>query len=82
MTREAILDRLAAIFRDVFDDDGIAVSEATTPQDIEGWDSLGHLNLVVAVEGAFGMKFTMEEVVDMRGVGDMVDMLAQRGADG
>lgn len=78
MTREAIYDKLNEIFRDVFDDESITVCETTTADDIEDWDSLEHINLVAAVEQAFGMKFTMGQVVTMKNVGEMVDIIMDK----
>ncbi len=78
MTREEIFERVDAIFQDEFDDDTIHVTEATTADDIEDWDSLEHINLVVAIEKEFGMKFTMGEVTGMANVGEMVEILLQR----
>lgn len=75
MTREAIYERLNAVFQDVFDDEEITVSDATTSADIEDWDSLEHINLVSAVEKEFGIKFTMGQVVTMKNVGEMVDII-------
>lgn len=78
MSREEIFERLDAVFQDVFDDDEITVNEETTADDIEDWDSLEHINLVAAVETEFGMKFTMGEVVTMKNVGEMVDIILTR----
>ena len=78
MTREEIFERLDEIFQDEFDDDTIHVTDATVADDIEDWDSLEHINLVVAVEKEFGMKFTMGEVTGMANVGEMVDILLKR----
>lgn len=75
MTREAIYERLNKVFQDVFDDDSITVEDATTSADIEDWDSLEHINLVSAVEKEFGIKFTMGQVVTMKNVGEMVDII-------
>lgn len=75
MTREAIYERLNRVFQDVFDDDSIMVEDATTSADIEDWDSLEHINLVSAVEKEFGIKFTMGQVVTMKNVGEMVDII-------
>ena len=74
MTREALYERLNAVFQDVFDDEDITVNDATTSADIEDWDSLEHINLVSAVEKEFGVKFTMGQVVTMKNVGEMVDI--------
>lgn len=75
MTRETIYEKLNEVFQDVFDDDSITVNEETTSDDIEDWDSLEHINLVSAVEKEFGVKFTMAQVVGMKNVGEMVDII-------
>ena len=75
MTREAIYGKLNEVFQDVFDDDSITVNAETTADDIEDWDSLEHINLVSAVEKEFGVKFTMAQVVGMKNVGEMVDVI-------
>lgn len=75
MTREAIYEKLNEVFQDVFDDDSITVNAETTADDIEDWDSLEHINLVSAVEKEFGVKFTMAQVVGMKNVGEMVDVI-------
>ena len=78
MTREEVFERLNKVFRDVFDDDDITVTETTTSADIDDWDSLEHINLVAAVEQEFGMKFTMGQLVTMKNVGEMVDIILQK----
>ena len=78
MTREEIFEGLNEVFRDVFDDEDITVGESTTAADIEDWDSLEHINLVVAVERHFGMKFSMGEVTGMKDVGAMADIIEER----
>lgn len=78
MTREEVFERINKVFRDVFDDDDITVTETTTSADIDDWDSLEHINLVAAVEQEFGMKFTMGQVVTMKNVGEMVDIILQK----
>ncbi len=75
MTREAVYETLNEVFRDVFDDESIEVNDATTSDDIEDWDSLEHINLIAAVEQEFGMKFNMGQVVTMKNVGEMVDII-------
>lgn len=78
MSREEVYERLNEVFQDVFDDEDITVNDATTADDIEDWDSLEHINLIVAVENEFGMKFNMGEVNGMKNVGEMVDIIVQR----
>lgn len=75
MTREEVFIRLNDIFREVFDDEDIEVFDETTSDDIEDWDSLEHINLVAAIEQEFDIKFTMAQVVGMKNVGEMVDII-------
>ena len=78
MTREEIFNRLNNVFQTVFDDESIVVQEDTSSGDIDGWDSLEHINLIVAVEHEFGIKFNMGEVTTMKNVGDMVNIIMSR----
>ncbi len=78
MEKEEIYERLNNVFRDVFDDESIVVKPETTSNDIEDWDSLEHINLIVAVEQEFGMKFNMNEVTTMKNVGEMVEIIISR----
>lgn len=78
-TEAKIISKLNGIFRFVFDDDSIEVTRQTKADDIEAWDSLTHITLISEVEDTFGMKFFMKEVVGMKNVGEMIDIIAQRG---
>lgn len=78
MTRETVYEKLNGVFRDVFDDEEIEVNDSTTADDIEEWDSLEHINLIAAIEQEFGIKFSMGEVVTMKNVGEMVDIIVSR----
>ena len=78
MTREEIYDKLNEVFQDVFDDEDITVNDSTVASDVDGWDSLEHINLIVAVERAFGIKFTMGETTSMKNVGAMADIIQER----
>lgn len=75
MNKEEIFEKLNEVFRDVFDDDSITVTDTTTANDIEEWDSLEHINLLAAIEQEFGMKFSMGQVVSMKNVGEMADII-------
>lgn len=81
MTREEVYETLNEVFRDVFDDESIVVNDTTTSDDIEDWDSLEHINLIAAVEQEFGVKFNMGQVVTMKNVGEMVDIILSQIAD-
>ena len=78
ITRENVYEKLNGVFRVVFDNEDITVNDATTADDIDDWDSLEHINLVVAVEKCFGIKFTMGEVTGMKNVGEMADIILGR----
>ncbi|MBE6105451.1 acyl carrier protein [Anaerovibrio lipolyticus] len=79
MTREEVYERLNIVFRDVFDDNTITLSDETTADDIEDWDSFEHINLVVAVQDEFSFKIPMGKVVSMKNVGEMVDIILELG---
>lgn len=78
MTKEEVYVQLNEVFQDVFDDDEIVVNAETTSDDIEDWDSLEHINLVVAIEKKFNIKFSMGEVNTMKNVGEMVGFILER----
>ncbi|MBQ9644181.1 MAG: acyl carrier protein [Lachnospiraceae bacterium] len=78
MSRKEIYEKLNEVFRDVFDDEDITVGEETTAADIDGWDSLEHINLIAAVEQEFGVKFTMGQVVTMKNVGEMARLIEEK----
>ncbi len=79
MTRQEVYERLTAVFCEVFDDDTIELHDETTSNDIDGWDSFEHINLVVAVQDEFSFKIPMGKVVTMKNVGEMVDIILQMG---
>ncbi|MCR5672052.1 MAG: acyl carrier protein [Butyrivibrio sp.] len=78
MTREEVFEKMNEVFRDVFDDEDITVTDATTADDIEDWDSLEHINLINAMEQEFGVKFTMGEIVKLKNVGEMADLIISK----
>ena len=77
MTREDIFARLTDIFRNVFDDDEIVLTDSTTADDIEDWDRLEQINLLVAIEKRFNIKFQLADVSHLENVGAMVDLVAR-----
>ena len=78
MTREEVFEKINEVFRDVFEDDDITVNDETTAADIEDWDSLEHINLVNAIEQEFGIKFNMGQIVSMKNVGEMADIIMEK----
>ena len=75
MTHREIMARLGEIFRDVFDDDGIVLSDSTPSADIDGWDSIMHITLIGEVESAFSVHFSMKQVLSMQNVGELADTI-------
>ena len=78
MTREAVFEKLNEIFRNNFDDDEIMLADETSSADIDDWDSLEQINLVVAIQDAFNVKFNIDEVNSMKNVGEMVDFILEK----
>ncbi len=75
MERNEVFTRLNNIFRDVLENEDIELTDSTIAEDIEEWDSLSHIQLVVAVEKSFGIKFTSLEIMKWKNVGEMVDSI-------
>lgn len=78
MTRSEILEKTAEIIRTNFDDDSLVITDATTAADVEDWDSLEQINILVALEKAFSTKFAVSEVEGLQNVGEMVDLIARK----
>ena len=78
MTREEVFEKLNTIFRRNFDDENITLSNETSANDIEDWDSLEQINLVVAIQDEFGIKFNIDEVNAMKNVGEMVNFILEK----
>lgn len=79
MTREMAYERLAIVFRKVFDDEDLVIEDNTTANDIDDWDSFEHINLVCAIEDEFSFKMPMETVVNLKNVGEMVGVILELG---
>ena len=73
MERKEIFDKMEEIFTDIMDLKDIKLNDETSADDIEEWDSLSHIQIIVAIEKAFGIKFSSQEMITWKNVGDMVD---------
>lgn len=73
-----IKEKLQEIFRDVFDDEDIAISEDTTSKDIEDWDSITHITLINEIEGQFNIRFTTEEMMKAKNVGEFIEIIDKK----
>lgn len=75
MERKEIFEKVNEICRDVFEEDELVITDVTTAEDVEGWDSLTHLTMISEIETEFGVKFTMGEIQKSKNVGELVDAL-------
>ncbi len=78
MNKEAILAKVKEVFEDVLDEEGINLTETSTAEDIEDWDSLTHIQIVVGVEKAFKIRFKAQEIGEFNNVGDMVTAIQSK----
>ena len=78
MNREEVYEQLTQVFRDVFDNKDITINDNTTADDIDEWDSMEYINLIIAVEEEFSIKFTMGQVNGMKNVGEMVGLIIEK----
>jgi acyl carrier protein len=78
MTREEILNEITKVFADTLDEDKVTLTESSTADEVEGWDSLTHVQLVVAVERKFKVRFTAKEIQSWKNVGEMIDSITSK----
>ena len=78
MSNDEVMTKLTGVFRTVFGDDQLNLSRATTAQDVDGWDSLMHINLIVAVEREFKVRFTTREITGLKDIGEFMDVIARK----
>lgn len=75
MDRNAIIEKLTAIFHEVFSDNTIVLREDMTAADVERWDSLTHMLMITKVEEKFGIKFKLKELNKLKKVGDLISII-------
>lgn len=78
MDNKSIITKMTPIFEDLFEEENLNISEATTADDIEDWDSLTHVHLIVLLEGEFGVKFTSKEIGAFNKVGDIIQAILSK----
>ncbi len=78
MTSTEVLKEVNRVFCEVFDDEGIIISEATKPDDIDEWDSLMHITLISEIEDVFNIHFEMDDVTKMKNVGDICCIIMEK----
>ena len=75
---ESIMNDLIPIFQNVFDDDDLVVDQNTTSADVEGWDSLAHIRLIVSIERALNIRFAASEIATLANVGELARVILQK----
>jgi len=78
MDRNEILEKVNSIFKEVLDNEEIKLNDMTTADDVEEWDSLTHVQLVVAIERHFKIRFTSKEIQSWNNVGEMIDCISSK----
>jgi len=81
MEKNEILKRVNETFIDILDEPELVLTETTNAAQVEGWDSLSHIQLVVAIEKGFKLKFTSREIQSWNNIGDMVDCINMKLSD-
>lgn len=79
MTDSELLEKIQDIMRDILDLDDLVISKETSADDVEEWDSLSNINIVVAMEKEFGVKFALGELQQLQNIGEMIDLLHEKG---
>ncbi|RZJ65403.1 MAG: acyl carrier protein [Flavobacterium sp.] len=78
MENNAIAQKLAPVFKSVFNNENLEVTESLSANDVDNWDSLSHMILISEVEKTFGITFKLRELNKMKNVGDMIDVIASK----
>jgi len=76
------MEQLNVIFKTVFDDDDIMITPEMTANDVDGWDSLSHINLITTVEARFSIRFSQKELLTQKNVGDLIRDIESKLAAG
>ena len=75
---QSCIELLTPIFRNVFDDEDLVIDKNTTAQNVDGWDSLAYIQLVVSIEKALGLRFSAAEISGLENVGEMAELIFKK----
>lgn len=78
MEKAPIFDRLTTMLRDVFEDDTLVATPELTAHQVNGWDSLGHVRLIIEIEQAFRLRFSAAEISSLKNVGELAELIARK----
>ena len=80
MTESSIIEKLQEIFRGVFEDKTLVINPETSAKDVDNWDSMNHILLITEIESQFNISFEMDDLIEMKSVGDMVAAILRKSA--
>ena len=78
MEKDEIMEKLQGIFADVFGDENLKITEETSAEDIDAWDSLNNINILAAIQDEFGVIFEIDEIVEMKNVGEIITAIMKK----
>lgn len=78
MTRPEISEKLTGVFREVFEDPGLVVTDTMTASDVLKWDSITHIDMIYSVESAFKIRLTTRQVAGLKNVGDLISLIEEK----
>ena len=78
MERIEIKDKLVEILKDIFDDEELVITEKTSPKDIEDWDSLANINIVLQIEKYYKIKFSIQDIGKLNNIEEIIDFIMER----
>ena len=78
MNKEEIIEKIIPVFRTVFEDENLEIDEKSNSDNVNGWDSLNHINLVSAIEKEFNIRFALGELQTLKDVGAMIDLMEEK----
>lgn len=80
MTESSIIEKLQEVFRDVFEDKTLVINNETSAKDVDNWDSMNHILLITEIESQFEISFEMDDLIEMKSVGDIVATILRKSA--
>lgn len=78
MTSEQLISELNVLFEEIIDEGTVSLTPSTTAKEVEGWDSLNHIQIIAAIERKYGFRFTLIEIQSFKNVGEMVDSILSK----
>jgi acyl carrier protein len=78
MSRDEVLARLTTLFRDILDDESIALKDESSARTVQGWDSVANIRLMLGIEEEYGFRFGLDEYSELRNIGDLVAAILRR----